>query len=251
MLDIQKFLTSLLVILSFFVSLFLYTKFVGPFPFSVTNTTLDKNDTFTVTGEGTTVVKPNIANIAVGIQTTGTTVSQTQSQANQTMNSIVNALKNLGIDTDKDVKTTNYRVTPTYDYTLGKQKITGYTTSTNINIKVRNIDKINEVIDAATANGANQVSGINFDVDDKTKAESEARKEAVAQAKQKAQQAAAIAGFRIGKIISYSENNETPIRSGMYEVMAAGKANDDIGNTQIQTGSSEIKVTVYLSYQIY
>ena len=251
MIEMPKFLTSFLVILSFFVSLFLYTKFVGPLAFSVTNTTLDKTDTFTVTGEGTTVVKPDIANVTAGIESTGATVSQAQNQANQVMNSIVMSLRNLGINTDKDVKTINYNVSPTYDWTGGKQRITGYTTSTNINIKVRDIDKVNQVIDVATANGANQVGGITFDVDDKTKAENEARKEAVSEAKQKAQQAASIAGFRLGKIINYSENNEIPPRPMMYEGMSVAKANDVAPTTQIQTGSSEIKITVSLSYQIY
>lgn len=250
MVEMPKVLTSLLIILSFFATLFLYTKFAGPLPFSVTNTTLDKTDTFTVTGEGTTFVKPDIANVAVGIESTGATVSQTQNQANQVMNSIVAALKNLGVDTNKDVKTTDYRVNPTYDYTGGRQRITGYTTSTNINIKVRDIDKVNQVIDVATANGANQVGGISFDVDDKTKAEEQARKEAVSEAKQKAQQAASIAGFRLGKIINYSENNEIPPRPLMYG-MGAAKNDSAVPPTQIQTGSSEIKITVSLSYQIY
>lgn len=71
---------------------------------------------------------------------------------------------------------------------------------------MRNLDNINNVIDTATANGANQISGVSFDVDDKTKAQDEARQKAVNEAKKKAAEASKIAGFKLGRIINYSEN---------------------------------------------
>lgn len=244
----NKIFSAFLIFVLFFLSLFLYTKLIGPIPFSVISTNTTKTDVFSVSGEGKVIVKPDIAYVSVGVETTGTTVKQTQDKMNTSINTVIASLKKLGID-EKDIKTTNYSIRPTYDWNSGKQRITGYAANTNLQVKVRNIDKVNEVIDQATSSGANQVGGISFDVDNKEKAENEARTQAVEQAKKKAQQVAQIAGFKLGKIINYSESDNNyprPINYGgglMLEKAAAPA-------TDIQTGSSEIKITVSLSYQI-
>jgi uncharacterized protein YggE len=168
-------------LLVFFVALFVYTKFAGPIPFSITNVTSNKSEAFTVTGEGTVSVKPDIATVIVGVESQGTTVKAVQDNLNTAINAVSEAIKKTGVES-KDIKTSNYNVNPTYDYTGNTQRITGYQASSNLTIKVRNIEKANSVVDASTAAGANTIGGITFDVDDKTKAEDEARKLAVADA---------------------------------------------------------------------
>jgi hypothetical protein len=244
----QKILPAFLLIILFFLSLFLYTKIFGPISFAVRSVTTNKNDVFSVSGEGKAVVKPDIALVSVGVEASGNSVKQVQNQINQTINQVTAALKKLGID-EKDIKTTNYNINPTYDWANGRQRITGYHASTNLSIKVRDIDKTNEVIDTATANGANQVGNIAFDVDDKTKAEEEARKQAVEEAKKKATGAARIAGFKLGKIINYSEGrNDFPQPVLLRESAKVGMGGGE--PTEIQPGSSEIKIVVTLSYEI-
>ena len=140
-------------------------------------------------------------------------------------------------------------INPNYDYQNNTQRITSYSASTNLTIKVRNIDQVNQVIDVATANGANQIGAISFDVDDKTKVENDARVKAVADAKKKAESAAKIAGFRLGKMVNYSENfggSPQPVRA-----LSAQMAGGGPGDTKIEPGSSEIKVIVTLSYEIF
>lgn len=236
-----------LTILSIFILLFLYTKTVGPIPFQVSSVTTQKSDTFQVSGEGISTIKPDIAVVSAGITAQAPTIKGAQDQINSVINKVSSSVKNLGIDS-KDIQTTNYNIHPTYDYSGSIQRITGYQASTNLKIKVRDIDKVNSVLDTATTNGANQIGGVSFDVDDKTKAENEARAKAVEEAKKKAQQAASIAGFNLGKIINYSENfNSSPIiplGRGAMELSSKDTT------TQIEPGSSEIKVTVTLSYEI-
>lgn len=233
-------------ILTFFVLLFVYTKFIGPIPFSVNSVTTTKSTTFDVTGEGKVTASPDIALVTVGIQANGQTVKQAQDQINSTINKVSDAIKKLGVD-PKDIKTTNYNVNPTYDFTNG-QKITGYSANTNLSIKVRQLEKANSALDSATANGANQVGGVSFDIDDRTKLENEARTKAVDEAKKKAVNASKIAGFKLGRIVNYSENSGG-ISPMPYRAMAVDKA---IGGapTQLETGSSDIIVTVTLSYEI-
>lgn len=233
---------------TFFILLFSFTKIFGPIPFSVTSVTTQKSDTFQVSGEGKVSLPPDVALINVGVQAQATTVKEAQEQLNSSINKVSAAIKKLGVDS-KDIQTTNYSISPNYDYRSITQRIIGYTASSNLSIKVRKIDQANEVIDEATKNGANQIGGISFEVDDRTKAENEAREKAVAEAKKKAEQAARIAGFKLGRIINYSENfmgGPVPIP---LRAISQGALEEQIP-TQLEPGSSEITVTVTLSYEI-
>jgi len=239
---------TILTLIVFFVSLFLYTKFAGPIPFSITNVTSNKSDAFTITGVGKVSVKPDIATVNVGVQATGTTVKETQDNLNKNINAVSAAVKKLGVD-EKDIKTSNYNVNPTYDYSSNRQRIVGYQASSNLTIKVRDIEKANSVVDGATAAGANTVGGISFDVDDKTKAEDEARKLAVADAKAKAQLAAKTAGFTLGKIINYQESTGG-YRPIMYSKADGLSVTGAGAPTELETGSTDIELTVTLSYEV-
>lgn len=234
-------------IIVFFIALFAYTKLAGPIPFTVTSITTTKTDTFSVTGQGKVSVPPDIAVLSAGVQSQGATVKIAQDQLNKNMNAVSAAVKAAGVDA-KDIQTSGYTINPMYDYRADVQKITGYQASSTITIKVRAIDSTNSVIDAATLAGANQLGGIRFDVDDKTTAQNQAREKAVADAKSKAENAAHIAGFSLGKIINYSEdfgNQPRPVLMMAKEDSAGGGV-----PTQVETGSNEITVTVQLSYQI-
>ncbi|MBI2196657.1 SIMPL domain-containing protein [Candidatus Daviesbacteria bacterium] len=235
-------------ILIFFFLLFAYTKIAGPIPFSVTSVTTTKTDTFNVTGEGFVAAKPDIATLNVGIQAQGSTVKAAQDQINAAINKVAEAIKKLGVE-QKDIQTQNYQINPNYDFQGPTQRITGYSASTNLSIKVRKIDLVNQVIDEATANGANLVGSISFDVDDKAKVENEARQKAVETAKKKAENAAKIAGFRLGRLVNYSENFGGGPEPILLRAMAAPGGGEK-PDTSIEPGSSEIKVVVTLSYEI-
>lgn len=246
--------STLVVLLIFFLLLFGYTKFAGPLPFSVNSVTTSKSDSFNVTGEGKVSVKPDLAVIRVGVVANGTTVAEAQDGINSAINKVSAGVKSQGVD-PKDIQTENYNIYPNYDNRPvllpdknSPPKISSYTANTNIVIKVRDLTKANEVIDSATKNGANQVGGIDFQVSDKTKAQNDAREIAVKEAKAKAAQAAKIAGFSLGKIINYSESfngSVTPV------LMQADSAKAGSGApTQVEAGTNEVKVDVTLSYEV-
>lgn len=233
---------------TFFILLFSFTKIFGPIPFSVNSVTTQKTTTFDVTGEGKVSVAPDIASVSVGIRSQGSTVKSVQEQINSVINKVSDALKDLGID-KKDIQTVNYSIYPDYDYSGNSQRIKGYSASTTLSVRVRDIDKVNRVIDTATSNGANEVSGISFEKDDRTKAENEAREKAVEEAKKKAENAAKIAGFKLGRIINYSEGfGDFPRPISLRAMGAAEQV--ETPKTQVEPGSSEIKITVTLSYEI-
>ena len=237
------------IVILFFLLLFAYTKLVGPIPFSVTSVTTTKSDTFSVTGSGKTTVVPDIAVVNVGVTSQGATAKAAQEELNTKINAVSDAIKKLGVS-EKDIQTSNYSVYPNYDFVTGDQRgVSGYQASSNLTVKIRDIEKANGVIDAATGAGANQVSGVSFDVDDKSKAENEAREKAVAQARKKAEDAARIAGFKLGRIINYSESFGGEPRPIPLMEKAAGAPDDAIA-TQVEPGTNEVIVIVTLSFEI-
>lgn len=227
---------------------YLFAHFFGPLPLSVNSVNTTKTDTFSVSGTGKYSAAPDLALTTVGVTAQAQTVSQAQDQINKNINKITEAIKALGIDS-KDIQTQNYSINPDYDYSSGNQHITGYNANTNLVIKVRDLAKINSVIDAATQNGANQIGGVSFDLSDPTDAQNQARQMAVNEAKDKAQQAATVAGFKLGKIINYSEDFGGSVpRPLMYDTAKAETSS--VAPTQIEPGSTQVQVSVTLSFEI-
>lgn len=233
----------------FFVLLFIYTKVAGPLPFSVNSVTTQKTTTFDVTGEGKTQAQPNLATVSAGVTAKGPDQKTVQDQMNKTINAVTDAVKAAGID-PKDIQTQNYSINPSYSFPPnGAQTQNGFEANTNLTIKVHDVSKVNAVIDAATASGATNVNNLGFETENNTDAIAQARKMAIADAKQKAQDAAQAAGFKLGKIVNFQENDGgNPPRP--VPLMAAGAAQSTKIDTNVQAGTNEVDVTVTLSYEI-
>lgn len=238
----------LVTIVLFFLGLFLFAKFGPGIPLTVSQITTNKNDLFTVSAEGKATAVPDIAVVSAGFTANGQSVSVVQNQANAVIKKISSDLKTLGVDA-KDIQTSNYNIYPNYDYKDGSQKINGYNININMTIKVWDFSKINSVIDTATADGANQIGGLSFTVDNPEKFQAEARKEAIAKAKLKAEDIARESGINLGRIINVSEGYNSAPRP-MYAMADKAVGLGGGGEaTQVDPGSSEIYVTVTLSYE--
>lgn len=239
-----------LVVLSF-VCLFVFLKLFGPLPFFVQSVNTAKQTLFTVNGTGEVTIVPDTVLLSIGVTKSASTVEIAKSQVNAVANKISQDLKGLGIDI-KDIQTTNFSVNPQYDYSRGDQKITGYTVDTSMNVKLQPIDKANSAVDIVTKDGANQVGGVQFTVDDaKQKSlEDEARKKAIEDAKQKAQSLANAAGIHLGRIVDIQEsggNNPRPYTPMLMD--AAAKSVSD--STQLNPGENKITSMITLSYETY
>jgi len=212
-----------------------------------------KQDSFTVSGTGKVTVVPDTGIVDLGITINKPSVKDAQNEANTVIKNITQALKNLKID-EKDIKTSNYSVYPQYDYQPGSvNRITGYQVTASLVVAVRDINKINDVIDQATAKGANTVGGIQLTVDEdqQKKLLQQARQEAVKEAKEKAESLAKAAGITLGKIINVVEESNNFPRPVMYAAKEAmlGGGGGDVAQTQIQPGSTDITTSVTLFYE--
>lgn len=243
----QNLKAPLLTILFIFLGLFLYTKFAGPIPFSVNSITTTKTNLFNVSGTGKATGIPDTAALSIGVTKTAVTVADAQNQTNTAANKIIEDLKKLRI-AEKDIKTTNYSVSPNYDYSRGAQTITGYTVAQSISVNIAPIDIANKAIDAATADGANMVGGITFTFSDKTKKdlENKARTQAVKMAKEKAENLAKAAGIKLGKIVDVQESGNFEPRPIMMQALGGG---EKTAVTQLQPGENSITTNISLFYE--
>ncbi|KKU55954.1 hypothetical protein A3H89_01810 [Candidatus Amesbacteria bacterium RIFCSPLOWO2_02_FULL_48_11] len=233
-------------IIVIFAAAFIFVKFAPGIP--VTSVVTQKQDLFTVSGVGKVTVVPDTGIVDLGINLTRGTVKTAQTEVNRVMNTITDNLKKMGID-GKDIKTENYSVYPEYDYTAGTSRVTGYRVSASLKVTVRELDKLNQVIDTATADGANTVSGIQLTVDDKRREElmQQARNEAVKRAKSKADSLSRAAGISLGRIINIQESGTPGPEPVFLALDKAGRGGG--GETQIQPGSTDIVSNITLTYE--
>jgi uncharacterized protein YggE len=136
----------------------------------------DMEDRFSVNGSGIVYAKADIANMNVGLKTeVKKTAVEATNENSEKMNEINKVLKDLGIE-PKDIKTTSYNLKPVYNWTeKDGQKLVGYEVYQALTLKVRDLEKIGDIIAETTEKGANQVGNISFTIDDEYELKNEAR----------------------------------------------------------------------------
>lgn len=228
------------------------TRFFGGPSLAINQVSTNKQATFDVTGESKITTIPDQAEVRLGITVNEPTVKAAQDKANTIINNINAELAKLGVE-KKDLKTENYSLYPNYDYQSGNgQRITGYSVNANLVATLTDFAKLNQAIDAATGVGANQIGGITFSLSDSKKAETEeqARKEAIDNAKDKANELSRLAGMRLGKIVNVMEVNTGSDFYLRPEVMMDAKAGAGGGApTNVEPGSTSFTYSVTLSYE--
>ena len=223
-------------------------------PAVVTAQTQDDGDetvrTLSVNGIGRVKAAPDVADISLGVTKQGKEAAETSDKAAEAMDAMVNALLEMGID-EKDIQTTNLSLSPRYDWNNEPATIEGWEANNMVNVTVRYIDTVGDVVDTATAAGATNVNGISFRVEDPTAAEMSARSAAVADARAKADQLAADAGVTITGIVSISESGgQQPQPIYLERAMAEGAAMDTMASTPVLPGEVELSVNVFIQYEI-
>lgn len=205
---------------------------------------------FTVNGEGKVTAAPNIASTEVGVTTQNANAATAQDENNKKMTALTTAMKKLGI-LDADLKSSNYSVYPQYDYTNGRQQIKGYMVSQSLQVKVRDLTKVSDVLKVAAESGSNQVSGLSFTIDDPANLRIEARNKALQDAENNAMQIAERLGLKVGRVTSYYENAGSPNNPVPYyakdEAMGMGGS---VSAPTIQPGSNEVIMNVSVTYEL-
>lgn len=208
-----------------------------------------ERDTISISGEGKVTGVPDIATIDVGLTTEKADVQSAQRENTQKMNRLIANLKNLGIGS-KDIQTNYYNIYPQYDWPNGKQVLRGYQVTQSVIVKIRNLSTIGDILAAAGEGGANQVSGLSFNIDDPEALRQEARIKALENAKEKAGALAEVVGVKLGKIVSFSESSSTPsVAYKSMEALGLG-GGGAVPTPTVEAGSMDIVIDVTVSYEI-
>ncbi|NMC51343.1 SIMPL domain-containing protein [Candidatus Kuenenbacteria bacterium] len=215
----------------------------------------DFNNQFSVSATGRVFAKPDIANLTVGLKTEAKQTAALAVKENTTkMNEIIKVLKDLAIE-EKDIKTTNYSLNPVYDWTeKSGQTLRGYEVYQNVEIKIRDLDKIGDAIAKTAEKGANQVGNVSFTIDDEFELRNQAREEAIKKAKEKAESIVGATGIKLGKIINVYESqvyNQPYVNysKDMAYGLGGGGAMS-IPAPEIQTGQNEVVVEATVVWEV-
>jgi hypothetical protein len=160
----------------------------------------------TVSASGTVAAEPDMARITSGVTTEAATASQALARNSDVMKKVIAGLKSSGIEA-KDIQTTSFRVDPRYTRAREGEApaIDGYRVTNQVQIVARDLDRLGEVLDQLVSLGANEMAGLSFEVSEAETLLDEARQEAVANAKRRAELFAAAAGAEIGEVLTIQE----------------------------------------------
>ncbi len=200
-----------------------------------------------VTGEARVSVPPDLAEITAGVTSEAKTARDASEANNAAMGRVLLALKGAGI-AEKDYQTSRLSLQPQSApnrVSIGPLQITGYRASNNVTVRLRDVSKVATVIDILVGAGANEIGGINFSVSEASKLLDDARTEAIADARRKAEIYAKAAGVTLGAPLSIEEGGggQAPIQ---FRKMAAAP----MAATPIAQGEETLQVSVSVSWAI-
>ena len=204
--------------------------------------------TLSVNGTGRVNAVPDVANVSLGVFETAKEAAEASQKAAASMDAVVQALLGLGVD-EKDIQTTSISLNARYDWNQEPAQIVGWEARNMVNVTVRDIEAVGDVVDAVVDAGANQINGISFSVEDPSEAQAIARTAAVEDARAKADQLAADAGVEIVGIVSISESGgqqPQPIYMAREELAFASAD----ASTPVLPGEVELSVNVFMVYEI-
>jgi uncharacterized protein YggE len=229
--------------------------------------------TFSVTGEGKVVAKPDIIQFSFSIiDEGGQDLTALQTQNDTKTKKITDFVKAQGVDV-KDIQSTGYSVSPRYQNSscgffgapsvgtgvvaqpvriCPPPAIVGYTITSSYSVKVRDFTKANDILAGVVTAGANNVSQLSFQIDDPAKLRDQARALAVTQARARASALAKSGGFSVGRLVSVDDQSQP-----MYAYGVGGAADMKVSNAviaptapSIEPGSQKVDVNVTLRYEI-
>lgn len=220
----------------------------APVPSSHPNS-IQPETTLSISASGEVSRSPDIATITAGVQTEAPTASQAMSQNAERMEGVYKALRDASV-AERDMQTSNLSLQPSYDYSNrdgAPPKVTGYTASNQLSVKVRDLDNLGRTMDAIVAQGGNTISGLQFGLDDPSEARDEARRQAIQKAVERANLYAEATGYRVARIVTISEssNNYSPPMPMMAVRSEAADA-----TTQVSGGEVGYSVDVNVTFEL-
>ncbi len=205
-----------------------------------------------VSGKGDVTSFANIAQVNFSAIEVAKTVAEAQKMVALKVNKSIDYLNQSGVQ-EKDIKTENYSIYPKYEYReeqIVKPVLVGYEVSQSVRVKIRKIDEVGEILEGLGNLNIFNLSGPNFDIEDKELLQAEARNKAIQNAKEKAGRLAKDLGVRLGKIVSFNEGGEFGYDRYLANSEKLSFSPDGESTPNIPTGEEKIVSNVTIIYQI-
>jgi uncharacterized protein len=201
------------------------------------------------TGEGLVKRAPDRAWVMIAAESRARTPQEAQRANAEAMTAVNQRLKTSGITADA-MQTTLFDLQPEFDYASGKQTLRGYVARNQVQVRVDDLPRLGDVMAAAVGSGATNVNGVRFDLKDRDGAERDALKNAVADARARADAAASGANMRVERVTRIEEQREFSMpQPRPMMAMRAGTAEQQ-PSVPIEAGEIEIRVRVSLTAAI-
>ncbi|KKS35373.1 MAG: 26 kDa periplasmic immunogenic protein [Parcubacteria group bacterium GW2011_GWD2_42_14] len=221
------------------------------------------SNAITVSGEGEVFAVPDTAEFSFTVLETAATSAEVQGAATTKANDAIKALVDLGIE-EKDIKTVAYDLYPKYEWKTNttcvrfpceqNQVQVGFELNQTVQVKVRAIDRAGEMLEAVTGKGVSSVSGLTFTVADEDGIQADARKQAIDDARAKAEKLASDLGVSLVRIVGFSEGGDVPpvmfARDSAQSLGMGGAEEMMKSSVNVPTGENRVVSNVNITYEI-
>lgn len=205
--------------------------------------------TISVTGEGRIALAPDMAHLSLGVVGQDAAPGVALREMSEAMAAVMARMTAAGI-APADMMTGQLRLDENWDYSGATAKFLGYAAATTLEVRVRDLDMLGTLIDAAVQDGANRLGGLRFDLSDRDTPLTEARRAAVADARARAELLAEGAGVTLGPLLSMSESSYYDQPQPYYdsrEMLATAPGGAPV---PVAAGETEVRANVTMVYSI-
>jgi uncharacterized protein YggE len=198
----------------------------------------------TVSGVGIVKVVPDVLDLSVGSEANAPTATAALTTAGNSANEMVKYLKSKGIDA-KDIRTSQVFLSPTWDYSDGTSRITGYQATVSVEVRIRKTDTATALLDGLTGIAGNtlRLRSLAWSVDDPSKALDQAREAAMKDALNRASVLAKAGGVRTGDVLSITESSQS-VLPPIYDGPSGDKGEGASPSVPFEPGTESITVNV-------
>lgn len=197
-----------------------------------------------VSGVGIVKVVPDVLDLSVGTEAFAPTATAALTNAGNSANEMVKYLKSKDVDA-KDIRTSQVFLSPTWDYSDGSSRITGYQASVSVEIRIRKTDTATALLDGLTGIAGNtlRLRSLVWSVDDPSKALDQAREAAMKDAINRAEVLAKAGDVRLGDVVSITESGQS-VAPPVFDVPGSDKGEGAAPNVPFEPGTESITVNV-------
>lgn len=201
------------------------------------------------TGEATITVKPDRAQITVGVLTQAASAEAAAAKNASETSDVLNELKQ-ALGGGGEIKTRGYSIGPDYEYSTGNPpKISGYHASNSVLVTVNDLTLVAKIIDAATKSGANQVNGISFSLRDDEAVRAQALTEAARKARANGEAIAKGLDLHVVRVLQAETTEVSPVRPLVFQAGVVRAAKAQVA-TPIESGTLDIHASVTVTLEV-